>query len=152
MAGAMAVTEALFGGKPTLRVAAFLSHVHKQLQQGRAIATGTGKMNCSKMVRFMVMVAQVLEKMSAFSLCWISLKKQILKEVGHTELVFAIEEHFVNCKRRLPINIAALFTGLLLDQGLNAREIYYIYILGFSGGFLPCYLDAQAQPAGTLFL
>ena len=35
VAGAVAVTEAsIYGGKPTLRVAAFLSHVHEQLQQG----------------------------------------------------------------------------------------------------------------------
>ena len=151
VAAGIAVTEAsIYGGQPILKVADFLSRAVNQLQKGEKLQHvldneisqngkiyGYGRPGFGEDERIQPLLDFV---------------KEANIEIGrHTELVFAIEEYFVNCKRRLPINIAAVFTGLLLDQGLEAREIYYIYILGFSGGFLPCYLDAQAQPAGTLF-
>ena len=76
-------------------------------------------------------------------------KKMNIAEGEHTELVFNISEHLSRDKNKLQPNIAALLSGLLLDQGLSARQIYYLYILGFSGGLLPCYLDALSKPAGT---
>ena len=151
VAGAVAVTEAsIYGGQPILRVADFLSRAADQLQQGEQLQQvldtelsqngktyGYGRPGQDQDERIQPLLNYI---------------KEVDIDGGrHTELVFAIEKYFANSKRRLRTNIAAVFAGLLLDQGLNAREIYYLYILGFSGGFLPCYLDAQAQPAGTLF-
>ena len=104
------------------------------------------------MARFMVMVAQVLEKMSVFSRCWISLIRQISKLVDIQSWCFLSKNILVipdkTYSQILPLFYSGLVTG---SSGLDAREIYYLYVLGFSGGFLSCYLDAQAQPAGALF-
>ena len=151
IAGAIAVTEAsIYGGQPILKVADFLSRAVNQLQKGEQLQQvldtelsqngkiyGYGRPGFGEDER----IKPLLDY----------LKEANIKRGRHTELVFAIEKYFACLKRRLQPNIAALVTGLLLDQGLEAREIYYIYILGFSGGFLPCYLDSQAQPAGALF-
>ena len=151
VAGAVAVTEAsIYGGQPILKVADFLSRAANQLQQGEQLQQvldteliqngkiyGYGRPGFCEDERIQPLLNYTEEA--------------DVKRGRHTELVFAIEKYFVNCKRRLQPNIAALAASFLLDQGLKAREIYYIYILGFSGGFLSCYLDAQAQPEGALF-
>lgn len=149
MAGATAVTEAsIFGGQPILKVADFLSRAANQLQKGVELQGildtelsqngkiyGYGRPGFGEDERIQPLLNYI--------------KEASIDRGRHTKLVFAIEKYFVNCKRSLRTNIAALVTGLLLDQGLNAREIYYLYVLGFSGGFLPCYLDALSKPAGT---
>ena len=151
IAGAVAVTEAsIYGGQPILKVADFLSRATNQLQKGEKLQQvldneisqngkvyGYGRPGFGEDERIQPLLDFV--------------KEANIERGRYTELVFEIEKYFACFKRRLQPNIAALVTGLLLDQGLKAREIYYLYILGFSGGFLPCYLDAQAQPEGALF-
>lgn len=151
VAGAMAVTEAsIYGGQPILKVADFLSRAVNQLQKGEQLQQvldteliqngkiyGYGRPGFGEDERIQPLLDFV--------------KEANIERGRYTELVFEIEKYFACFKRRLQPNIAALVTGLLLDQGLKAREIYYLFILSFSGGFLPCYLDAQAQPAGALF-
>jgi hypothetical protein len=151
VAGAVAVTEAgIYGGQPILRVADFLSRTHKQLQQGLELQQvldverqktgkiyGYGRPGPAQDERIQPLLNYIEEAG--------------IERGSYTELVFAITEHFDRSKHRLQPNIAALLAGLLLDQGLSAKEIYYLYILGFCGGFLPCFLDAQAQPQGALF-
>ena len=151
MAAAVAVTEAgVYGGQPILKVADFLSRSIKQLQQGLELQQilqsdlgkngkiyGYGRPGFGKDER----IKPLLDYAD---------KADIVTGV-HTELVFSIEQYFSYPRQNLQPNIAAVLCGLLLDCGLDAREIYYLYVFGFSGGFLPCYLDAQAQPAGALF-
>lgn len=151
VAGAVAVTEAgIYGGQPILRVADFLSRTHRQLQQGLELQQilhaerqqtgkiyGYGRPGFGEDER----IQPLLNYIEGVG----------IERGSFTELVFTITEHFDRSKPRLQPNIAAPFTGLLLDQGLSAREIYYLYILGFCGGFLPCFMDAQAQPQGALF-
>jgi hypothetical protein len=151
VAAAVAVTEAsIYGGQPILKVADFLSRAANQLQQGEQLQHvldneisqngkiyGYGRPGQDQDERIKPLLDYV--------------KETNIERGRYTKLVFEIEQYFVCFKRRLQPNIAALVSSLLLDQGLDARDIYYLYTLGFSGGFLSCYLDAQAQPAGTLF-
>lgn len=82
----------------------------------------------------------------------------LAKELGfadgpHVRLAFAIEEVLLS-KRwrwRLHINIAALLAALAADQGLSGLEYYRFVIPCFSGGMLPCHIDAIDKPEGTLF-
>jgi citrate synthase len=49
------------------------------------------------------------------------------------------------------MNIAIVCASLAADQGLTEDEYYHYAILSFSGGALPCYIDAREHPIGSFF-
>ena len=69
----------------------------------------------------------------------------------HLQLLLKIERILRETRYRFKMNIAAVDAALATDQGLNAREFYHFMTLCFSGGFFPCYIDANQKPEGAFF-
>lgn len=151
MAGATAVTEAsIYGGQPILKIADFLFRTCKQQRRGESLhdLLDTELSQAGRIPGFGRPGFGEDERIQPLLDCS---EKMLISRGEHTELVFTISEYIQREKRKLQPNIAALLSGLLLDQNLSPREIYHLYVFGFSGGFLPCYLDAQVKPIGALF-
>lgn len=69
----------------------------------------------------------------------------------YVKLAFDVEKALLNNRRRLHMNIAALIAALAADQGLSRLEFYHYMVLCFTGGMLPCYIDAMNKAEGTFF-
>ena len=69
----------------------------------------------------------------------------------YIKLAFAIEEVIKEGRWRLQMNIAAVSAALSADQGLSAKECYYMLLPSFSAGIIPCYIDAEDSPEATFF-
>lgn len=67
------------------------------------------------------------------------------------KMVFEIERFLLDNRYRMKMNISALSTALLADQGFDRRQIYYFRSLMFTAGIVPCYLDAAQKPAKAFF-
>lgn len=67
------------------------------------------------------------------------------------KMVFEIENFLLKNRYRMKMNISALSTALLADQGFGKRQIYYFRSLMFTAGIIPCYLDAIQKPAKAFF-
>jgi hypothetical protein len=67
------------------------------------------------------------------------------------KMVFEIEKFLLDNRYRMKMNISALSTALLADQGFEKRQIYYFRSLMFTAGIIPCYLDAVQKPAKAFF-
>jgi hypothetical protein len=66
-------------------------------------------------------------------------------------LAFDVEKILLAGRWRLYMNIAAFSAALVADQGLSSHEHYCYLTLCFSGGMLPCYIDALKKVEGTFF-
>jgi hypothetical protein len=76
------------------------------------------------------------------------------KRLGFAEglfvrLAFEIEEILICSRYRMRMNVAMLDAALAADQGLSVREYYHYTILCFSGGILPCVIEALEKPEGS---
>ena len=67
------------------------------------------------------------------------------------KLVFEIEDILVNSRFRYRANIAVVCAGLLADVAMLPEDFYNMMILGFSGGAMPCFIDASNQQEGCFF-
>ena len=64
--------------------------------------------------------------------------------------VFQIEETLKISRYRMKMNVAALAAALAADQGLSTKEYYYYLLPCFSGGIIPCFIDAVEHGEGAL--
>lgn len=69
----------------------------------------------------------------------------------YVKLVFSIEKILIKNRYRMYMNVSALTTALLADQGLDREEIYHYRSLMFSAGIIPCFIDAANKPTGAFF-
>ncbi len=69
----------------------------------------------------------------------------------YVKLAFEIEKCLKDRKYKYQINISAVVAALMADEGLSDEEFYYLSMLSFIGGILPCYIDAYNHKQGTLF-
>jgi citrate synthase len=81
---------------------------------------------------------------------------RVVRELGfdegpHVRLAFEIERILMKRGRRMCLNAGGLSAALGADQGMSPRESYFITVLSFSGGMLPCYIDAAEKPEGAFF-
>lgn len=67
------------------------------------------------------------------------------------KFAFEVEKVLSEGRWRMKMNVAALISALVADQGLSPYEHYLYAVLGFSAGMFPCYLDALAKPEGCFF-
>jgi citrate synthase len=74
-----------------------------------------------------------------------------LAQGAFVRMVFEIKDIL---KRRTPplqMNVSALATALIADQGLSKQEISHYRASYFSIGIIPCYIDAATKPEGAFF-
>lgn len=69
----------------------------------------------------------------------------------YTRLAFEIDALLKRRRLRFGMNAAALIAALCADQGLSRMEFYYMAVLAFSAGMLPCYIDTLAHEQGSFF-
>ena len=67
------------------------------------------------------------------------------------KLAFDISSYFENSRYPFRINVAAVISALLADEGLSPEQAYYLGTQCFVGGIVPCYIDAINHTEGTLF-
>jgi hypothetical protein len=72
-----------------------------------------------------------------------------LADGPHLRLAHEIERFLVESRLRMTANYGAIAAALTADMGLSAREHYLYVHAAFIAGMLPCYIDAEARPAGT---
>jgi len=69
----------------------------------------------------------------------------------HLALVKRIEDVLDRKRMRMKANISSYCAALLADLGFSPREFYNTVLLSFTGGIMPCYLDAVEKPEGVFF-
>jgi len=69
----------------------------------------------------------------------------------HVLLAQRIEDALQQQGHNLYMNVATLMGALCADQDLSPREYYHYVSLCFTGGLLPCAIDAQSKPEGAFF-
>lgn len=69
----------------------------------------------------------------------------------HLKLALDIEQTLNKLRYRAKINIGGLTAALNADQGVTAKEFYYLAGVIYSAGMMACYVDAVEKPVGTFF-
>jgi citrate synthase len=82
---------------------------------------------------------------------YIAAKALGFDSMPYIELAFRVEKILIDSRYRLKMNIAGLVAALISDQKLTPREHYYFTMLVFSGGSIPCFIDAVNKPEGSFF-
>ena len=70
---------------------------------------------------------------------------------NYTNLAFEIESYLKSTRLKYQLNAAGLVAGLVADQNISTEEHYYMGILCFVAGILPCYIDALQNDEGGFF-
>lgn len=148
---AIAVSEAtIYGFRAGLRTIDFLIGTRKNIEQGKKLED--------------LVAAEIKKNRGIFGYGRpltrnderIDPVMAIARELGladgvHIKLAYAVEEVLKKGRWRLQMNIAAVSAALCADQGLSAKEFYYLYLPSFCAGITPCYIDAADSPEGTFF-
>lgn len=74
-----------------------------------------------------------------------------LDDGKYLQLVKDINTLLDEKRYRIKPNIAIYVAAILADMGFSPREAYYIIVLAFATGMMPCYIDAREKPEGCLF-
>jgi len=74
-----------------------------------------------------------------------------LDQGRHLALVKDIELVLERKRMRIKANISSYCAALMADLGFTPREFYNTVLLSFTGGIMPCYLDAVEKPEGVFF-
>lgn len=151
ISSALAVSEAeIYGVRPLIRSLDSLKRAKTWLQNGKLLAD------------FVSQELKKHRKISGFGRPQASGDERIkpmldfLEKIGyehgpHIEIAFNIEKVLRKGRWRLRMNYAGLVAGLCADIGFSPQETYLYTILGFLGGFLPCYIDGLNHPKGSFF-
>lgn len=81
---------------------------------------------------------------------------RLARELGladgpHVALAYELERHLLSCGKNLRMNYGALVSAIGADLGFLPHELIQIFYPAFLAGMLPCYIEAAANPEGTLF-
>ncbi|ADJ28091.1 citrate/2-methylcitrate synthase [Nitrosococcus watsonii] len=146
-----AVSEAsIYGRRPDIRAIDFLFRIKGQLEAGAEIEELVRKE--LKKYKIIPGYGRPITRKDERIEPLLSLAEELNFSHGpYVKLTFTIEEILLQGRWRLYMNIAALAAALAADQGLSPHEYYHYLVLCFSGGILPCYLDAVRKPEGTFF-
>lgn len=68
----------------------------------------------------------------------------------HVQLAFEIDRHFLASGKPLRMNYGALVSAFGADLGFTPEQFTLFMFPSFLAGMPPVYLDARAQPEGTL--
>lgn len=148
---AIAVTEAkIYGTRPVFLASRFLFDTAQRLGEGEALLDilvprlkkhrylpGFGRPITSRDERITPLLREA--------------KKLQLDGGTHLSLVDDIKDLLDQKRYRLKPNIAIYVAAILADLGYTPREAYYIIVLAFATGMMPCYIDAREKPEGCLF-
>lgn len=69
----------------------------------------------------------------------------------HLTLIQEIEKFLLQGRRKLRLNVAGIFAGLIADFDFSLDEYYQFIIPLFLAGMPPIYLEAKQKPIGTFF-
>jgi len=150
LSGANALSEAeLYGGRPLVRAYDFLTRcqltldssdtrlkgmLQQELKAHRSIA-GYGRPIVNKDERI-----KPLSKL---------LNRLGFKPGLHLQLAYEVEKTLLSGRWRMKMNIAAPIAAIAIDIGLSRDEFAHYMCLCFTGGMLPCFIDALKQTRGT---
>ncbi len=73
------------------------------------------------------------------------------KEGEYLKLAFEVETFFKSTRYKYRLNAAGLDGAIMADMGLTLENYYYLSILCFVAGMLPCFLDTLSKPEGAFF-
>ena len=154
VSAATAVTEAIIYGYGAEKGAMeFLIRTQKQLTEGADLETlvfdelkrrrkifGYGRPRAGK-AKTDERIAPILEVA----------RRLELDKGRYLKLALEIDRILAASRYRIRMTVAALSTALCADMGLTPEEFVACSIPAYSGGMIPCYLDALRHPEGTLF-
>lgn len=69
----------------------------------------------------------------------------------HVQLAFEIEKEILAMGKPLYINYGAVWSAFAADMGFSQREFATLWTSGFWNGIAPCYLNAEDNPALSLY-
>ncbi|MBN4078878.1 hypothetical protein JYT96_02630 [Gammaproteobacteria bacterium AH-315-C21] len=150
LSGANALSEAeIYGRKPDVRAYDFLVRckerleltnikleeiIQQELKAHRVIA-GYGRPLINQDERIKPL-SNLLEKLGL--------------DIGaHLNLANKIEATLLEGRWRMKMNIAAPIAAIAADRGLSRNEFLHYMCLCFTGGMLPCFMDALDKTEGT---
>ncbi len=151
LGAANSVSEAsIYGHRPIIRAIDFLFRTHERLESGADLRQLVEKeirsyRGIAGYGRPLVRCDERIDPLMTLA-----------KELGFADgpfvkLAFAVEQILIEGRWRWRMNIAAVAAALAADQGLSRSDYYSYLVLSFSGGMLPCYLDAATKPEGAFF-
>tara|TARA_R110001592_G_scaffold324870_3_gene604664 strand:- start:70776 stop:71567 length:792 start_codon:yes stop_codon:yes gene_type:complete len=146
----MVVSEAsLYGRRPDKRSIDFF------LRAGIAIDEG------SSLEAFIELELSLYQRIYGYGRPLVSIDERIphtinkMKELGLREgryFQLALDVYqYLNQKKGLSINVAALDAAICADCGFDANEYHLFMIPAFLSGMVPCYLESNEKPEGTFF-
>lgn len=71
-------------------------------------------------------------------------------EGQYVQLAFQIERFLESKRRRLRLNYGGLAAALGAEMGLSVKEHYLGSMMAFLAGMIPCFLDGDSKPEGSL--
>lgn len=148
---ANAVSEAtIYGHRPIIRSIDFLHRIQREVTDGKALSDVLQE--ALKKYRTLPGYGRPLARTDERIEPIMALARQLgFADGPYVKLAFSVEDILLTKRWRLRMNIAALLAGLAADQGLSASEYHHLMIFSFSGGILPCFIDASTQPEGLFF-
>jgi hypothetical protein len=151
ISAAMAMSEAsIYGLGPCIRANDFLRRaklhldnngtltdmISDELQRHRVIP-GYGRPVTRKDERIPAMLAL--------------LREAAMIDGVHIRLCIEVERILLDTRRRMHMNIAALYAAVTLELGFTARQFYLFMVPCFVAGMVPCAMETAEKPEGTFF-
>ncbi len=139
----------IYGGLPNIRSIDFLYRTKNKLESGSSLE----KIVKSELKSYRTIygygrpVVPTNERIAPIM--------KLANQLGYADgefikLAFSTEKTLLTGRWRMHMNIGAVASGLIADQGLSSREHYHYLSLCFSIGILTCNVDASSKPEGDL--
>jgi citrate synthase len=146
----MVVSEAsLYGRRPDKRSIDFFLRAGKALDEG------------SSLEDFIELELRLYKRIYGYGRPLVNIDERIphtinkMEELGLRKGRFfqlALDVYkYLNKKKGLSINVAALDAAICADCGFDANEYHLFMIPAFLAGMVPCYLESNEKPEGTFF-
>jgi hypothetical protein len=149
-AGALAISEAhIYGRGNEVQAVSFFLRTRQALTQGAALSDCIGQeiRDHGRIAGYGRPLLEGDERIAPTMAFAASLG---LAEGPHVQLAFEIDRHFVDRGKNLRMNYGCLVSAFGADLGFTPEQFALFMFPSFLAGMPPVYLDARAQPEGTL--
>lgn len=149
VSAATAVSEArIYGRQPDIRAIDFLYRLQAQISAGTSLCDSIQQEldRYRGLPGFSRPMARSDERLGPLS--------QRASELGldngpYVQLLSDVQHYLKEQRYRLNMNVAALGAALAADQGLTPYEYCLFLTPAFTGGMIPCYIEARSADEGA---
>jgi hypothetical protein len=150
ISAALAVSEAhIYGRGNEVQAVSFFLRTHRALQAGAALS-GCIEQEMRQHGRIAGYGRPLLDGDERIAPTMALAETLGLADGPHLKLAFEVERHLIGLGKNLRLNYGCLVSAFGADLGMSAEQFALFMFPSFLAGMPPVYLDARAQPAGTL--